>query len=145
MSMSTSLVLDLSLTPLQRKARAHSGSGTIKVIRCADAAVSEIDPRRRGADDPSTSKSTPAHPADTQLPRSEAVREPDLRTLCADVKARASRVLANTAADNWGEKAKRRKTTGSGRMRYLKGVSRKFKNGFQAGAPTGARGPTKAE
>nr|OQO32638.1 hypothetical protein B0A51_00016 [Rachicladosporium sp. CCFEE 5018] len=42
--------------------------------------------------------------------------------------------------DNWGEKAKRRKTTGSGRMRTLKLVARKFKNGFQSGAPSGARG-----
>ncbi|EMF08012.1 60S ribosomal protein L37 [Sphaerulina musiva SO2202] len=43
---------------------------------------------------------------------------------------------------NWGEKAKRRKTTGSGRTRSLKLISRKFKNGFQSGAPKGARGPT---
>lgn len=31
----------------------------------------------------------------------------------------------------WGQKAKRRKTTGTGRMRYLKHVSRRFKNGFR--------------
>ncbi|CAE7146227.1 unnamed protein product [Rhizoctonia solani] len=31
----------------------------------------------------------------------------------------------------WGLKAKRRKTTGTGRMRYLKHVSRRFKNGFR--------------
>jgi large subunit ribosomal protein L37e len=46
--------------------------------------------------------------------------------------------------DNWSEKAKRRKTTGSGRMRYLSTVARKFKNGFQTGAPKGARGPLAA-
>ena len=33
--------------------------------------------------------------------------------------------------DNWGKKAIRRKTTGTGRMRYLGTVSRKFKNGFR--------------
>ena len=33
-------------------------------------------------------------------------------------------------------KAIRRKTTGSGRMRYLKTVDRKFKNGFREGAPS---------
>ena len=44
--------------------------------------------------------------------------------------------------DNWSEKAKRRKTVGTGRCRYLKDVSRRFKNGFQTGAPKGARGPT---
>ncbi|KAH0543792.1 60S ribosomal protein L37 [Glutinoglossum americanum] len=43
--------------------------------------------------------------------------------------------------NNWGEKAKRRKTTGTGRMQYLKNVARKFKNGFQTGTPKGAKGP----
>ncbi|KAI9757371.1 MAG: hypothetical protein M4579_003485 [Chaenotheca gracillima] len=46
---------------------------------------------------------------------------------------------------NWSEKAKRRKTTGSGRMRYLKTVPRKFKNGFQTGLPKDARGVPAAE
>ena len=32
---------------------------------------------------------------------------------------------------NWSEKAIRRKTTGTGRTRYLKNVTRRFKNGFQ--------------
>ncbi|KAK4539885.1 60S ribosomal protein L37 [Oleoguttula mirabilis] len=45
---------------------------------------------------------------------------------------------------NWAEKAKRRKTTGTGRMRSLKLVPRKFKNGFQTGAPKGSRGPASA-
>ncbi|KAI9829412.1 MAG: hypothetical protein M1819_006349 [Sarea resinae] len=43
--------------------------------------------------------------------------------------------------DNWGEKAKRRKTTGTGRMRSLKEIPRKFKNAFQLGTPKGAKGP----
>ncbi|KAJ2006942.1 60S ribosomal protein L37B [Coemansia thaxteri] len=34
---------------------------------------------------------------------------------------------------NWGMKAKRRKTTGTGRMRYLKTVNNRFKNGFREG------------
>ncbi|KAI8078817.1 60S ribosomal protein L37 [Halteromyces radiatus] len=34
---------------------------------------------------------------------------------------------------NWSEKGKRRKTTGTGRMRYLKVVHRRFKNGFREG------------
>ncbi|KAG5969660.1 60S ribosomal protein L37 [Claviceps cyperi] len=49
---------------------------------------------------------------------------------------------AKTRKYNWSEKAKRRKTVGTGRCRYLKDVSRRFKNGFQTGAPKGARGPT---
>lgn len=32
--------------------------------------------------------------------------------------------------DEWGQKAKRRHTTGTGRMAHLKSVSRRFKNGF---------------
>ena len=36
-------------------------------------------------------------------------------------------------ADNWSQKAVRRKTTGTGRMRHLKVVLRKFKNGFREG------------
>ncbi|EED13836.1 60S ribosomal protein L37 [Talaromyces stipitatus ATCC 10500] len=51
---------------------------------------------------------------------------------------------AKTRKYNWSEKAKRRKTTGTGRMRYLKTVDRKFHNGFQTGTPKGARGPTTA-
>jgi hypothetical protein len=35
--------------------------------------------------------------------------------------------------DEWGQKAKRRRTTGTGRMRYLKTLPRRFKNGFREG------------
>lgn len=47
-----------------------------------------------------------------------------------------------TCLDNWSEKAKRRKTTGTGRLRHLKDVSRHYKNGFQTGSPKNARGPS---
>ncbi|EGE82779.2 50S ribosomal protein L37e [Blastomyces dermatitidis ATCC 18188] len=50
---------------------------------------------------------------------------------------------AKTRKFNWAEKGLRRRTTGTGRMRYLKTVDRKFKNGFQTGTPKGARGPEK--
>jgi hypothetical protein len=36
-------------------------------------------------------------------------------------------------AVNWSVKGKRRKTTGTGRMRHLKTLSRRFKNGFREG------------
>ncbi|KAL8781502.1 MAG: hypothetical protein Q9213_005975 [Squamulea squamosa] len=65
---------------------------------------------------PSTSKNTPAHHAAIPQPKSVNVH-------------------------NWGMKAKRRKTTGTGRMRTLKEIPRKFKNGFQTGAPKGSKGP----
>lgn len=35
--------------------------------------------------------------------------------------------------DNWSVKAIRRKTTGSGRMRYLRNVPRRFKTNFREG------------
>lgn len=34
---------------------------------------------------------------------------------------------------NWSEKALRRRTQGTGRMRHLKTMSRRFKNGFREG------------
>jgi large subunit ribosomal protein L37e len=46
-------------------------------------------------------------------------------------------------ADNWAEKALRRRTTGTGRMRHLKTMPRKFKNGFREGSV--AKKQTKAE
>ncbi|EZA49608.1 putative 60S ribosomal protein L37-A [Ooceraea biroi] len=36
---------------------------------------------------------------------------------------------------NWSIKAKRRRTTGTGRVQHLKVVCRKFKNGFREGLP----------
>jgi hypothetical protein len=38
---------------------------------------------------------------------------------------------AASVADNWGEKALRRRTNGTGRMRYMRTLSRRFKNGFR--------------
>ena len=35
---------------------------------------------------------------------------------------------------NWSQKALRRRTTGTGRMQYLKTVNRRFKNGFREGS-----------
>eukprot|EP00588_Corethron_pennatum_P010885 CAMPEP_0194266230 /NCGR_PEP_ID=MMETSP0169-20130528/1201_1 /TAXON_ID=218684 /ORGANISM="Corethron pennatum, Strain L29A3" /LENGTH=90 /DNA_ID=CAMNT_0039006863 /DNA_START=169 /DNA_END=441 /DNA_ORIENTATION=+ len=40
---------------------------------------------------------------------------------------------AKSRSYNWGEKAKRRKTTGTGRMRHMKSMTRRFKNGFREG------------
>ncbi|PKI86046.1 60S ribosomal protein L37A [Malassezia vespertilionis] len=45
---------------------------------------------------------------------------------------------AKTRNYQWGQKAIRRKTTGSGRMRYLKTVPRRAKNGFRTGTASKA-------
>mmetsp|Transcript_41908 Transcript_41908/g.104821 ORF Transcript_41908/g.104821 Transcript_41908/m.104821 type:complete len:90 (-) Transcript_41908:96-365(-) len=41
--------------------------------------------------------------------------------------------MAKTRSYEWSGKAKRRRTTGTGRMSYLKTIPRKFKNGFREG------------
>jgi len=48
---------------------------------------------------------------------------------------------------NWSEKAKRRRTIGTGRQRHTKTLSRRFKNGFREGtkAPARKRGNTQAK
>ncbi|CAH8358230.1 unnamed protein product [Eruca vesicaria subsp. sativa] len=45
---------------------------------------------------------------------------------------------------NWSVKAIRRKTTGTGRMRYLKNVPRRFKTGFREGTEAKPRNKSAA-
>lgn len=45
---------------------------------------------------------------------------------------------------NHHEKAKRRRTEGTGRMRYLKTLTRRFKNGFREGTAAPAKKRTAA-
>lgn len=45
---------------------------------------------------------------------------------------------------NWSEKARRRKTTGTGRRSYLKVVFRRFRNGFREGTQPKPRQVTAA-
>ncbi|CAN1285889.1 60S ribosomal protein L37-3, partial [Linum perenne] len=40
---------------------------------------------------------------------------------------------------NWSEKAIRRKTTGTGRMRYMRHLPRRFKSGFREGTQAAPR------
>jgi len=47
-------------------------------------------------------------------------------------------------ADNWAAKALRRRTTGTGRMRYLKSLPRRFKNGFREGTKATKKVPSAA-
>jgi hypothetical protein len=50
-----------------------------------------------------------------------------LRFFLCEFEPRANALLA----DNWSEKALRRRTQGTGRMRYLKHIPRLHKNGFR--------------
>ena len=45
---------------------------------------------------------------------------------------------------NWSEKALRRRTNGTGRMRYMKTLSRRFKNGFRENTKPVAKAKAKA-
>jgi large subunit ribosomal protein L37e len=45
---------------------------------------------------------------------------------------------AKTRSFNWSNKGIRRKTTGTGRMRHLKNMPRRFKNGFRQGMRAGS-------
>lgn len=76
-----------------------------------------------------TFKSPLALNVDTQLLRPAPVSWHDASKLFAEI----SRFPSNNLLDNWSVKAKRRKTTGTGRCRYLKVVRRRFRNGFREG------------
>ena len=52
--------------------------------------------------------------------------------------------LSVSTADNWSVKAKRRKTTGSGRMRHLKLVQRRFRHDFREGSQAKSKKAVKA-
>eukprot|EP00042_Codosiga_hollandica_P059548 m.919814 g.919814 ORF g.919814 m.919814 type:complete len:95 (-) comp60210_c0_seq1:64-348(-) len=71
-------------------------------------------------------------------------------TLCPRCDHRAWHLQKNTCGAcgypnpkqrryNWGAKSLRRKTTGTGRMRHLSEVRRRFKNGFREGTVAVAR------
>ena len=47
----------------------------------------------------------------------------------ADIQRQSSEDVY-PSTDNWGKKAIRRRTTGTGRTKYLRIVQRKFNNGF---------------
>ncbi|KAH6877957.1 ribosomal protein L37e-domain-containing protein [Alternaria rosae] len=105
---------------------------------------------------PSPSPATTSFETDCDIAKgtsSFGKRHNKTHTLCRRCGQRSLHIQKHTCAScgypaaktrkfNWGEKAKRRKTTGTGRMRYLKTVNRKFSNGFQTGTPKGAKGPT---
>ncbi|BGO92616.1 hypothetical protein NBRC10512_008163 [Rhodotorula toruloides] len=93
-------------------------------------------------------------PSDTKGTTSFGLRHTKSHTLCRRCGRRSFHKQHKSCAScgypaaklrsyEWGQKAKRRHTTGTGRMRYLKGVSRRFKNGFREG--TTATRKAKAE
>lgn len=77
---------------------------------------------------PTTFRSRSVRNAAIQLPRPVHVRTQF--SLSARLFSYVPRFLI---LDNWSVKAKRRKTTGTGRCRYLKVVRRRFRNGFREG------------
>ncbi len=76
-----------------------------------------------------------------QILRQPYARDDRCRCYCC-WDSRTELTDGSLMTDNWGMKAKRRKTTGTGRMRTMKEIPRKFKNGFQTGVPKGSKGPS---
>lgn len=74
---------------------------------------------------PSTSRRRPALLALSLPPRCASVRSSDFTY--------DGVLTLFVLLDNWSKKAIRRKTTGTGRMRHLKELPRRFKNGFREG------------
>ncbi|KAK2982629.1 hypothetical protein RJ640_015008 [Escallonia rubra] len=70
-----------------------------------------------------------------QLPPPE---EPLLR-LCLPCRPRPQMLKLPEIADNWSVKAIRRKTTGTGRMKYLRHLPRRFKSNFREGTQAAPR------
>ncbi|KAL5460647.1 hypothetical protein PMIN06_002578 [Paraphaeosphaeria minitans] len=113
---------------------------------------SQFELSARESPTPCLRQQTPSHKM-TKGTSSFGKRHNKTHTLCRRCGRRSLHIQKHTCSScgypaaktrkfNWGEKAKRRKTTGTGRMRYLKTVSRKFSNGFRTGVPAGAKGPT---
>lgn len=118
----------------RRKVRRVSACATIRPTPSADGVGAAL----------TTSRRAPALRVATLLPR------------CASVSSLLSRSFSDLApcallldvrltywlllfllmqyTVNWSQKALRRRTTGTGRMRHLKNVQRKFKNGFREGS-----------
>ncbi len=65
----------------------------------------------------------------TLAPRCVLVSAFSHRSIC-----RLNNLTLSISVDEWGQKAKRRRTTGTGRMRHLKSLPRRFKNGFREGS-----------
>lgn len=75
---------------------------------------------------------------------SKGKRNSKSHTFCVRCGRRSYHIQKSTCAScgypsarkrtyNWSVKSKRRRTTGTGRMRYLKTLPRRFKNGFREG------------
>ncbi|KNC83145.1 60S ribosomal protein [Sphaeroforma arctica JP610] len=80
----------------------------------------------------------------TKGTQSFGMRHNKTHTLCVRCGRRSYHIQKHTCSAcaypaarkrgyNWGQKALRRKTTGTGRMAHLKNVHRRFRNGFREG------------
>lgn len=98
-----------------------SVKGTPKLTRHADDVVKFL----------STSRRVLAPLVDTRMRKSRAV---SLSLILPSFYFWfLSDITKHSLTVEWGQKAKRRRTTGTGRMRYLKDLPRRFKNGFREG------------
>lgn len=107
---------------------------------CCNCRARERGASERGGTRPTRSASAVAAAASTSR-RAAAAPAPTPPAAYASVSLLTSIVLwfggawglYGGGADNWSVKAIRRKTTGTGRMRYLRHVPRRFKSNFREG------------
>ncbi|XP_010209620.1 PREDICTED: 60S ribosomal protein L37 [Tinamus guttatus] len=92
----------------------------------------------------SQTRNSPISIMDTKGTSSFGKRRNKTHTLCRRCGSKAYHLQKSTCGKcgypakrkrkyNWSAKAKRRNTTGTGRMRHLKKVYRRFRNGFREG------------
>lgn len=106
----------------RRRVLLVSGKGTIRHTRCVLGVTGE----------PITFRRNDVLVVPTRLPAEGDVSTGSVWTQLCDV---------GVIVDNWSVKAKRRRVTGTGRMRHLKLVHRRFRNGFREGTEAKIRLP----
>ena len=102
------ILIFMSSSPCRPREHSHSERETIRLTHWVESLESKHG----------TSKRREIHQPVTPLPRRE------------DVSSASGSYMR---IDNWAKKAIRRNTQGTGRMKYLKTVFRKQKNGFREG------------
>jgi large subunit ribosomal protein L37e len=88
--------------------------------------------------------SSPPSPLPRRLLLARTLRLPARAARLTPACAQCGYPAAKLRSYNWGLKAKRRKTTGTGRCANLKSVHRRFKNGFREGGAAAKKAPKAA-
>uniref|UniRef100_J3LIB1 Ribosomal protein L37 n=1 Tax=Oryza brachyantha TaxID=4533 RepID=J3LIB1_ORYBR len=149
------LVLAVDLTRLilvlrRVRVRGASASAGTRRTRSACAAAAAASTCRRAPAPPAASDSLDFGVAQGKGTGSFGKRRNKTHTLCVRCGRRSFHLQKSTCSScgypaarirkyNWSMKAIRRKTTGTGRMRYLRHLPRRFKSNFREGTEAAPR------